>query len=108
MRATLLVLALVAASAGPPVVVGSKNFVESEVLAELLAQSLEERGIPVARRLDLGGTLICLEALESGAIDVYPEYTRTGLVAVLREEAPRDGLASFLRVKKTFTKRGLV
>jgi osmoprotectant transport system permease protein len=107
-RAALLALALVAPSAGRPVVVGSKNFVESEVLAELLALSLEDRGIPVARRLDLGGTLICLEALESGAIDVYPEYTGTGLVAVLGEEAPRDGLASFLQVKKDFAGRGLV
>lgn len=107
--ALLLVLAVATSSAVRPVVVGSKNFIESEVLGELLALSLEERGIPVTRRFDLGGTLICLEALKSGAIDVYPEYTGTGLVAVLGEEAPRDGLGAYLRVKKAFAGRyGLV
>ena len=68
--------------------VGSKNFAESRLLAELFARLLEARtGLTVERRLGLAGTQVCFEALRTGAIDVYPEYTGTGLVTLL-EEAP--------------------
>ena len=55
--------------------VGSKNFNESYVLGELVAQTLEAEGFEVERKLGLGGTLICYEALRNGEIDVYVEYT---------------------------------
>jgi hypothetical protein len=86
-----LVLGLVccAAVAQPAVRVGSKNFTEQFVLAELYAQALEAAGIKVERKINLGGTLIAHKALEEKQIDLYPEYTGTILlgtrIAVLRE-----------------------
>ena len=65
------------------VVVGSKNFGESYLLAEIAAQVLEAKGFPVIRQFGLGGTLICYEALRNGEIDLYPEYTGTLSQAVL-------------------------
>jgi osmoprotectant transport system permease protein len=71
------------------IVIGSKNFNESYLLAEMLAQLLESDGVPVARRFGLGGTMIAYEALRSGEIDVYVEYTGTISQAVLGlDEAP--------------------
>jgi osmoprotectant transport system permease protein len=66
-----------------PVVVASKPFGESYILAEMFAQLLEAHGIRADRRLGLGATQIAYGALRSGAIDVYPEYTGTGLIAIL-------------------------
>ena len=60
-----------------PVRIGSKNFNENYLLAEMLAQLLESEGIQVERRFGLGGTLICFEALKNGEIDIYVEYTGT-------------------------------
>jgi osmoprotectant transport system permease protein len=68
-----------------PVVVASKPFGESYLLCELFAQLLEARGIAVDRRPGLGATEIAFAALRTNAIDVYPEYTGTGLVAVLHD-----------------------
>lgn len=66
------------------IVVGSKNFGESYLLAEISAQVLEAKGFDVKRQLGLGGTLICYEALKNGEIDLYPEYTGTLGQAVLK------------------------
>ena len=66
-----------------PLVVGSKNFTEGRLLGELLAQRLEAEGFTVERRLGLGGTLICYQALTSGEIDLYVEYTGTLREAIL-------------------------
>lgn len=74
--AGLLLLAL-SVSADRSLVVGSKNFTESYLLGEIVAQLLEGEGIAVTRRFGLGGTLICYEALVSGEIDLYVEYTGT-------------------------------
>jgi osmoprotectant transport system permease protein len=88
------------------VVVGSKNFEESRLLGEIFARLIEERtGLRVERRLGLAGTQVCFEALRSGAIDLYPEYTGTGLVTILGEpplERPADTLE---RVRKEFLER---
>lgn len=70
-----------------PVVVASKNFVEQVVLGELVAQELEARGVDVERRLHLGGTFVCHNALVAGEADVYVEYTGTAYTAIL-ERAP--------------------
>lgn len=74
------------ASAGleHPIVIGCKKDVEGQVLAEIMAQLLENRGFAVERRFALGGTLVCFEALKSGAIDVYPEYSGTLEQAILQ------------------------
>src|SRR5437660_415005 len=73
-----------------PVVVASKPFGESYLLAEMFAQLLESRGIRVERRPGLGATEILFGALRTNAIDVYPEYTGTGLVAILHDTASRQ------------------
>jgi glycine betaine/choline ABC-type transport system substrate-binding protein len=68
------------------IVVGSKNFTEQIVLAELFAQQIEAHSsLHVERRVNLGGTLLCHQALVSGKIDLYPEYTGTALNAVLND-----------------------
>jgi osmoprotectant transport system permease protein len=91
------------------VVVASKPFGESYLLAELFAQVLESRGIAVDRRPGLGATEIAFGALRSGAIDVYPEYTGTGLLAVLHDSLT-DSLAAdprrvFAHVARAFASR---
>jgi osmoprotectant transport system substrate-binding protein len=75
----------------PHIVVGSKNFTEQVLMAEIIAQQIENRtGIPVERKVDLGGTLLCHEALKTGSIDLYPEYTGTALTAILKKPIARD------------------
>lgn len=74
----------------PTVTVGSKNFTEQLILAEMVALMLEDEGYDVERQLDLGGTAIAHQALISGDIDVYVEYTGTGLVAILGMDLPED------------------
>ena len=66
-----------------PVRIGSKNFTEQLILGEMYALLLENAGIPVEKRLNLGGTQVAQEALLAGEIDLYPEYTGTGLTVVL-------------------------
>jgi osmoprotectant transport system substrate-binding protein len=89
-----------------PVVVGSKNFTEQIVLAELVAQEIESRaGLAVDRRVNLGGTLICQQALRAGQIDVYVEYTGTALTAVLGEKPEGDAAAVYERVRKEYGER---
>jgi osmoprotectant transport system permease protein len=83
--------ALWAARAPGAIVVGSKNFTEQLILGEILAQTIErETGLPVQRRLNLGGTLICDRALITGDIDVYVEYTGTALTAIFHQPAAKD------------------
>jgi osmoprotectant transport system substrate-binding protein len=72
-----------AAQDAQPVRVGSKNFTEALILGEMYALLLENAGIPVQTRLNLGGTEVAQAALEAGEIDLYPEYTGTGLTVVL-------------------------
>ncbi|HKU24054.1 MAG TPA: glycine betaine ABC transporter substrate-binding protein, partial [Candidatus Sulfotelmatobacter sp.] len=70
------------------IVVGSKNFTESFVLGELIAQQIEQNTrLKVERRFYLAGTYICQQAILSGRIDIYPEYTGTALTAVLKQPA---------------------
>ncbi len=86
--------------------VGSKKFPESRLLAEISAQLVENKSdLQVERRLGLGGTLICFEAIKQGEIDIYPEYTGTGLTAILKmDNPPRDAAASFRMVHDEFKK----
>jgi len=88
-----------------PVVVASKPFGESYLLAELFAQLLEAHGIEVDRRLGLGATEIAFGALREGRIDVYPEYTGTGLLAILGETPPSEAGEAFRRVSEAFRTR---
>lgn len=88
-----------------PVVVASKPFGESYLLAEMFAQLLEARGFAVDRRPGLGATELAFAALRRDAIDVYPEYTGTGLVAILREPAAGAPNEVFARVSTEFQRR---
>ena len=80
-RLTLTLLALCMPALSPsqdaPIVIGSKSFTESYLLAEIMAQLLEGTDYEVERRFGFGGTRLSFEALRSGEIDVYPEYTGT-------------------------------
>jgi osmoprotectant transport system permease protein len=88
-----------------PVVIASKPFGESFILAELFAQMLENRGFKVDRRPGLGATEVAFSAVRSGAVDAYPEYTGTGLLAVLHEPPRSDPAAVFDRVSREFRSR---
>jgi osmoprotectant transport system permease protein len=68
--------------------IGSKNFNESYILAEIMAQLLQDRGYTVERIYGLGGTMICYQALVNGEIDVYPEYSGTIEQAILKLSQP--------------------
>lgn len=69
---------------GNTISVGSKDFTEQLIVGEMYALMLEEQGLAVERKLNLGGTPVAQAALESGEIDLYPEYTGTGLLTVLK------------------------
>lgn len=88
-----------------PVIIASKPFGESYLLAEMFAQLLESRDIRVERRLGLGATEIAFGALRRGTIDVYPEYTGTGLLAILGETAVGDPAQVYGHVARVFTDR---
>ncbi len=86
--------------------VGSKNFTEQLVLGELLAQVLESRvRVPVERRFYLAGTYICQQAILSGRIDVYVEYTGTALATILRQPVIRDSKTVFEIVRNEYQRR---
>lgn len=91
--------------AGRPVVVGSKPFGESYLLAEMFAQIMEARGVPVSRRFGLGGTEIVFPALQRGDIDVFPEYTGTGLLVILKAPMATGAQQVFDTVSREFQRR---
>jgi osmoprotectant transport system substrate-binding protein len=68
---------------GEPIRVGSKDFTESIIIGEMYAQLLEKAGLQVERKLNLGGTAVAQEGLVGDSLDLYPEYTGTGLLVVL-------------------------
>ena len=85
---------------------GSKNFTEQLILGELMAQMIEAHtGLSVDRRFNLGGTMICHKALQAGEIDLYAEYTGTGLVTVLDREAVLDSDLVWTTVEKAYRER---
>ena len=86
------------------VVVGSKDFTESVLLAEIVAQMLEARGVSVERQLELGGNLPH-EALVSGTLDLYPEYTGTSFTAILRHTPIGDPRAVYDQVKQEYASK---
>ena len=90
---------------GAPIRVGSKNFTESIVFAHFIAEVLEADGFKVDRKLQLGGTGVIHQALVSGDIDVYPEYTGTGLTAILKLPAQSDPKAVFEAVKGQYAEK---
>jgi len=82
--------------------IGSKNFTEQFIVAELYAAALEKAGFKVERKINLGGTLVAHEALESGAIDLYPEYTGTGFNAVMKATTTETDPEKVRQIVKAF------
>jgi len=102
--AVLLCAQIVTAAAAPTLTVGSKRFTESYVLAEVIAQRAEAAGeAAVVRRPGLGNTAIVLHALQTGAIDVYPEYTGT----IAREILKLDAVPQLSELNVALGKMGL-
>ncbi len=88
------------------IVIGSKNFTESFILGELMAQEIEgNTQLKVERRFYLAGTYICHQAILAGRIDVYPEYTGTALTAILKQQASSDRQKVFQLVKSEYERR---
>ena len=86
--------------------VGGKDFSESRILGEMIAALAEGAEIPVTRRIGLGSTLVNLESLKRGEIDIYPEYDGTGLV-MLGQPALSDGDEAMERVRALYEPLGL-
>ncbi len=91
--------AAVAPANGVTIKVGSKDFTEEFIVAEMYAQLLENAGFKVDRKLNLGGTPIAQAAIVKGDIDLYPEYTSTGLLTVLKQNAIQDPTQIYNAVK---------
>jgi glycine betaine/choline ABC-type transport system substrate-binding protein len=91
----------------PAVTVGSKNFTESIVLGELLAQAIEDEGLAVSRTFNLGGTFICDQALRAGGIDLYAEYTGTAVTAILNQPAPTSSEAALALTREGYAPAGI-
>jgi osmoprotectant transport system permease protein len=111
-RAFLLEEGLITPEAKPPapgserVVMGGKPFTEQEILGEIMAQLIEARaGLAVDRKFNLGGTLICFEALRAGGIDLYPEYTGTALMTILHHERVTDPRQAQDLVRREFKEK---
>jgi osmoprotectant transport system substrate-binding protein len=85
--------------------VGSKNFTESFLIAEIYAQALERAGLRVGRLFNLGSTQIAMAAMERGNIDCYPEYTGTALINVLHDAPIADPQAAYQVVARAFEER---
>jgi len=113
-KAGAICLLLLCVACAPPrssrVTIGAKNFTEQVVLGELLAQEIEAvTGKSVARRFYLAGSYICQQALVSGRIDAYVEYTGTALTAILKQPLPpvgqRDAAQVFATVQRLYAQR---
>jgi osmoprotectant transport system permease protein len=92
------------AASRPRVVVGSKDFTESVLLAEIFAQMLEARGVEVVRQFELAGNTVH-EALLAGEIDCYPEYTGTSYMAILKHPLNTDARTVYETVKRDYAEK---
>ena len=106
----LLAAALLLPSCSPSgsdrIVIGSKNFTESFLLGEIMAQQIEAHtNLKVERRFYLAGTYICQQAILARRIDIYPEYTGTALTAILKQEAVGGKAEVYRRVKEEYEHR---
>jgi osmoprotectant transport system substrate-binding protein len=87
------------------IVVASKNFTEQSILAELVAQQIERAGLQVNRRFYLGGTLLCHQALVSGRIDVYVEYTGSAFTAILKRKPVHDPREVYRQTSEAYARQ---
>ena len=97
-----------AQSDGPSISVGSKKFTEQILLGEMYAQAFEDEGYNVERKLNLGSEQVMDKSLQDGTIDVYPEYTGTAYVAILKkppESYPKSAQETYEQVAKFYKNR---
>jgi len=88
------------------IVVGSKNFTEQVILGELLAQYIETQlQVPVERKLNLVGTFLCHEAVKSGEIDLYVEYTGTAFTGILKRTPVQEVRLAFQTVQEEYVRQ---
>ncbi len=87
------------------ITIGSKTFSESIILAEMAALLLEEEGLDVIRKTNLGGTSVVFDALRAGDIDLYPDYTGTGYVMILGKSGESDPEKVYATVSYEFAKK---
>lgn len=91
---------------GGTIVIGSKDFNENIVLGEIFSQLIEAKtDLTVERKLNMGGTFVCFEAIKNGDIDIYPEYTGTGLTAQLEMDVISDPDEAYRVVSEEFDKQ---
>ncbi len=104
-----LLLLLTLTACDPPhgtrIVIGAKNFTEQVLLGELLAQQIEATGEKVDRRFYLAGSYIAHQALVSGRIDAYVEYTGTALTSILKQPLDHDAAHAFDTVQRIYAER---
>lgn len=113
----LLVIGMVACNAAPTetggtdgegghehgtIIVASKGFTEAFILGEMYSQLLENHGYTVERKIGLGSEAIITEAMRNGEVDLYPEYTSTGLLAILQMEPMSDRVEIYNTVKSEY------
>jgi osmoprotectant transport system substrate-binding protein len=94
-----------AAGGGATIKVGSKNFTEQFLLGEMYRQLLEANGFKVETSFGLATEAVAHEALKNGEIDLYPEYTSTGLQAILKLPTLKDRKEIFDTVKREYEKQ---
>jgi osmoprotectant transport system substrate-binding protein len=105
-----VILCALLTSCSPPridrPIIGAKNFTEQVILGELLAQEIEAKsGLKVERRFYLAGSYICQQALVTGRIDAYVEYTGTALTAILKQPVDRDPGSVLRTVRRLYASR---
>jgi len=98
----ILVTSCASSQDNQSITVGSKDFAEQYIVAEMYAQVLENNGFEVERKLGLAGTPVAHAALEAGEIDLYPEYTGTGLLTVLKEPVNTDPAQVYKTVREGY------
>ncbi len=86
------------------VVVGSKDFTENEIVAEIYALALEDAGFTVERKMNIAGSVVHT-AITSAEIDIYPEYTGTGLITILGMDAMTDQEEVYQTVKDAYNEQ---
>jgi osmoprotectant transport system substrate-binding protein len=102
----LILLTACAPPRSSRIVIGAKNFTEQVVLGELVAQEIEAKsGLKVERRFYLAGSYIAQQAIASGRIDAYVEYTGTALTAILKQPVDKDPASSLATVTKLYRER---
>jgi osmoprotectant transport system substrate-binding protein len=109
-RLSILLIGVLLTSCGSSsdkrITIGSKNFTEQLILAELMAQHIEAKtDLKVERRLNLGGTFVCHQGLLSGELDLYPEYTGTAYSAILKLPPLNDPLGVYQKTQQAYNQR---